>query len=357
MKSKEESQFKRLKSFTKLLVAILVVVNITFLFLMYNGGVRYNISRGIAEANDIYTKVLLRQTSSKRDFAASAIVLSKQLDFTQSLSSGNNQLLSRLLNNIEYSFNSTMDENDRDHFEPLLRRMVTLYPDIYSLRVWYAETLQNNNMREDLFKNIDEGIKLIGADPSIYRIGIHAAFEYDDMERLELYCQEYNLNQFGGMSRKSAPTYVNRIPADGLRYLTMQIENGNDRVLVQHAGLNLSPVTNYEFLLPKKFDIEKSIKLYLPVLPGLKLNLNSISFFSSGKEEKRYGKEEILFKARYAFVDNDNSIIITQRHGNEIIEIFLKSRKAAIDKIVLNAGFSKLGTSSQNICEAGNVLE
>jgi hypothetical protein len=353
----KNKQFQSVKIFAKIIISLLVIINILFFYLMFDGETRYNASRFTAELNDVYTKIKLRQTTGRRGFSDSTLLLNKQLDFVQSVSPGNNQLMNRLLDNIQYSFDTALDEDDKDHFEPLFRKMVDLYPDIYSLRVWYADTLQNNDSLEELFITVDEGINILGSDPRIYRIGIDAAFSSNNVKKLQTYCKQYNLNQFGGKGVKGVELAANRITGIGLRYLMLEIQNDREKIIIENAGLDLSAERDYEFLLPQKVDVEESLKLYFPVMPGVKVHLNSLSFFNSGVKQSEYENNEMFFVAKNSYVDHDNSVILSSNSGYEVIEIFLGSSQLIVDKIILNAGFSRLSSVSKNICKQDYVLE
>ncbi len=76
----ENRQYQSLKTFTKVIIFILAIVNIIFLFFLYDGEVRYNFSRLSAEAHNIYTGIKLRRTTGQRDFPGSVLLLNKQLE-------------------------------------------------------------------------------------------------------------------------------------------------------------------------------------------------------------------------------------------------------------------------------------
>ena len=70
-----------------------------------------------AESNNIITELRLFRAIERRNFPQGLELLNKQLDFTQSLSPGNNLLLKSLINNTKYSFDNTVSIEDRDYFE------------------------------------------------------------------------------------------------------------------------------------------------------------------------------------------------------------------------------------------------
>ena len=145
------------------IIIILIPVNIFFLILFYDGNLRYNFTRFLGEANNIITGYRLFRAIETRNFLLGVELLEKQLDRTQNLSPGNNKLFKSLYKNVDYSFNSTVYIKDRDYFEKFLERMAKLYPDIYSIRLWYSKTLENNDPAE-LYEQLDKAIEILGSD-------------------------------------------------------------------------------------------------------------------------------------------------------------------------------------------------
>ena len=54
--------------------------------------------------------------------------------------------------------------------------MIKFYPDIYSIRLWYAKTLENNNSAE-LYEQLDKAIKIAPARAEAFKTGLKIAFK------------------------------------------------------------------------------------------------------------------------------------------------------------------------------------
>ena len=114
LKNELYAHFKKINIFA--IIIILIPVNIILLILFYDGKLRYNFMRLLGEANNIITEYRLFRAIENRNFSLGVELLEKQLDRTQNLSPGNNNLLKSLHQNVDYSFNSTIYIDDRDHF-------------------------------------------------------------------------------------------------------------------------------------------------------------------------------------------------------------------------------------------------
>jgi len=301
-----------------------------------------------AESNNIITELRLFRAIERRNFSQGLELLNKQLDRTQSLSPGNNLLLKSLINNTKYSFNNTVSIEDRDYFELFLKKMVDLYPDIYSVRIWYAQTLENNNPNE-LYKQIDAAIKIVSSDSLAYRIGIKNAFKNQDHDKLKVYCNTFHNNQLGGIK------YSDRgwiFPGIGLRSMAVELLDKDKKIFIKNNGLNLSKSNEYEFLIPEKININNSLKLHLASTDGIELDIKRLTFYLEGYKAYEYHGNEIAFTTENSFVNNNGSIILLSKDKAEIIEIFfdISNQQIQVDKIILDLGFERLGTSSLNLC-------
>ena len=160
-------------------------------------------------------------------------------------------------------------------FEKLLKRMAKLYPDIYSIRLWYAKTLENNDPVE-LYKQLDKAIEILGSDSEVYRIGIKNAFMNQDKNKLKEYCMAYLENQLGGIKFADRPWVFNGI---GLRSMNLELINKDKKIFIKNNGLSLNKNNGYEFLIPEEIKINSNFYLHIAVSDGLKLKIKNSFFF------------------------------------------------------------------------------
>ena len=332
------------------IIIILIPINIIFLILFYDGNLRYNFMRLVGESNNIITEYRLFRAIESRNYLLGVELLEKQLDRTQDLSPGNNKLLKSLFQNIDYSFNSTVNIDDRDFFEKFLERMVKLYPDIYSLRIWYAKTLENNEPVV-LYEQLDNAIKILGSDSEVYRIGIKNAFINQDKNKLEGYCSAYYENQLGGIKFADIPWVFNGI---GIRSMTLELINKDKKVFIKNNGLTLDKNIEYEFLIADQIEIKNNFFLHIAISDGVELEIKRIRFYSGGSLSNEYKMNEIYFTSEKSFVDNNGSILLMSKNKPEIIEFHTNKFEENIkaDKIIFDLSFQRLNTSSKNICES-----
>ena len=339
---------KKFKKIIKLILLTLILANLVFLIIFYDGNLKYNLMRFTAESQNFITELKLFRATETRNFPEGLKILNQQLDRTQNLSPGNNKPFKGLFQNIKYSFNSALNIEDRDHYESFLKKIVDLYPDIYSFRIWYAQTLENNNPNE-LYKQLDEAIKIVGSDSRAYRIGIKNAFKNQDNDKLNMYCNMYKNNQFGGIVFAEQDWIFTGI---GLRSMAIELLDNDKKIFIANNGLNLTRTAEYEFLIPSKIFINNSLKLHLASTNGMQLNINRLIFFLEGYKVYEYLDNEISFTTENSFVNNDGSIILLSKDKPEIIEIFINipNQQIRADKIILDLGFERLSTASLNLC-------
>ena len=333
------------------IIIILIPVNIIFLILFYDGNLRYNFTRFLGEANNIITGYRLFRAIETRNFSLGVELLEKQLDRTQNLSPGNNNLFKSLYKNVDYSFNSTVYIEDRDYFEKFLDRMAKLYPDNYSIRLWYSKTLENNDP-DELYEQLDKAIEILGSDSKVYRIGIKNAFINQDNNKLDQYCMAYLENQLGGIKFADIPWVFNGI---GLRSMTLELINRDKKIFIKNNGISLDKNNEYEFLISEQIEINSNFYLHIAISDGVELKIKKIRFFSGGVLSDEYEMNDIYLTTENSFVNNNGSILLTLKDKPEIVEFHSNKFKENIkaDKIIFDLSFQRLNTSSKNICESG----
>ena len=330
------------------IIIILIPINIIFFILFYDGNFRYNFMRLIGESNNIITEFRLFRAIESRNFPLGVELLDKQLDRTQNLSPGNNKLLKSLYENVSYSFESTINIEDRDHFEKFLKRMVKLYPDIYSLRTWYAKTLENDKP-EYLYEQLDQAIKILGTDSEAYRIGIKNAFKNKDINKLDEYCNTYYNNQLGGLKFADIPWVFHGI---GIRSMTLELIDGDKKTFIKNNGISLNKPLEFEFLIPEKIKINNNFYLHLAITDGIELKIEKIRFYLEGFKNYEYKRDDIYFTTQNSFTNNFGSVLLFSKNKPEIIEFYSDKIQENIkaDKIIFDMSFKRLNTSSSNIC-------
>lgn len=340
-------KYGRYKGLIRLIIIFLLFSNLAILILFHDGNLRYNFLRLTAETQNIYTEYMLFREIEQRRFAQGVILLSAQADKIQRVSDGNNQLLDQLLNNMKYAFSKTVDEEDRDHFEPLLRELVSIYPNIYAFRTMYAKTLENN-VSEEIYEQIDSAIRLVGSAPEAYRIGARFAFMNENLAKLKEYCEGYSFNQQGGIK-------FNEIPyaffGTGLRSLVLEIGDSDEKIFIRNNGLDVSKKTNYEFSLPRLINLEESINLHIASFKGVSIELDQLMLFRDGKLIKSILKDDISILTDRSFINFDGSIIIISDEVPEIIKItFPNENFIEVDKISIDLAIKKLQLIGPDIC-------
>ena len=86
-------------------------------------------------------------------------------------------------------------------------------------------------------------------------------------------------------------------------------------------------------------------------MPGIRININEISIFYSGKVTK-INKENFTANSRSAYIDdtNENLSFLVIKEGDEVIYIRFDKLFNSVEKIEVEMKFSKLGFVNKFLC-------
>jgi len=332
----------------KLLVVVMVFIIISTGILFYNGGLRYKVFRLVGEIPSTVYFYLFRGHVYRRDFAGAVQLLNKQLDYVQNISSGNNQVLPGLLKNIKFCIEHAETTDEYDQFQKFLYRFITLYPDIYEARVWYAKTLLNDS-GSLVFEQVDAAIRLAGSDSMSYKVGIEAAQLYGEKEKFNKYCKQYNKNQLGGV------TFFDRnllFFGLGLRTIALKVE-GKDGIeeYIENNGLRIGPKVNYEFILKRRVNLKK-VKLYVGTQSGIIFKIHGIELSLNGFKIRKIEAKNLTMTTFDGYFLDKSSVFITSsnRVGAINFNLPVQNIDTYIDKIVISMGIRKAGITNNLKC-------
>ena len=114
-----------------------------------------------------------------------------------------------------------------------------------------------------------------------------------------VYCKKYRNSQLGGNQPRY---YTNYFGGSNLRKMAIEFtpEKKNPK-FYSHAGIQLNKFQNYEFIPITPVDTN-GINFYFSFLPGIRIDINEISIFYSGKVTKINGKN-FTANSRSAYID------------------------------------------------------
>jgi hypothetical protein len=337
----------------KLFITTLIILVLVTGVLFYKGDLRFKVFRLAGEVPSIVNFYLFRGHVKHRHFSQAVYRLDKQLNFVQSVSQGNNHVLDGLLKNIEYCIDHAKTAKEYDQFQNFLKRFVTLYPDIYIARIWYATTLLNDSP-DLVFEQVDQASKLASSDPRSYRMGIEAAQLYGLKEKFRQYCTQYNQNQLGGLTSFERNLLFYGL---GLRAFVLEVEdvNGNTEY-IENNGLRVGHNASYEFLLTNKMNLS-NVKLHIASQPGIIFKLFDITLSTNGYIKKVFDAKDLTMTSSEGYFLDERSIIITSTNKSGVVNLNLPIRRNTnpVDKIVIKLRVNKAGLTNNLQCITAGI--
>lgn len=341
---------KKLKLSIAFLAVFFIALNAFFLFLFIDGGSRYNGIRLIAESQNLIFKKKLESALYTQQFDIAVNVLTNRYAYLKDLSPEKNSLSQDFIEDVETSFKKAVLDKNKALFIDLLNNISETYPSSYKIKLMLAESYGTKN--EILaYQAIDDAINLLGASSEPYRLGMKFALLGKDAVRLKKYCSNYKLNKHGGL--QFADMNANQMQELGLRRLSLSIDNGDQKFTIENNGLHLDENTQYPFSLPASINLNNpNIRIILPILPGFRISLTNISFFSNGsKALDLFDDDFILTSSDGYFLANGAvvSLITNKPHVLNLIfqeNLILKN----IDKIELVISANQQNTFSKDVC-------
>ena len=316
--------------------------------LFYKGDLRFKVFRLAGEVPGIVNFYLFRGHVKHRRFDQAVYRLDKQLDFVQSVSQGNNHVLEGLLKNIQYSIEHAETTKEYDQFQEFLLRFVTLYPDIYIARIWYATTLLNDSP-DLVFEQVDQASRLASSDPRSYKIGVEASQLFGLNEKFKQYCTQYNQNQLGGLTSFDRNLLFYGL---GLRAFALEVEDEDGKTeYIENNGLRLAVNANYEFLLTNNVNLA-GLKLHIASQPGVIFKINNIVLSANGYITKTYDAKNLTMTSMEGYFLDERSLIITNTNKTAKINLNLPIKEITrpVDKIVINLKVDRAGLTNNMQC-------
>ena len=332
--------------FFKTLFVSVIIVSVIVGALLYRGDIRHISFRLVGAFPSDLNKYILRSYIIKREFDKVAYYLDKELGYVRFISVGNNVALRRLLSNMQYSMSHAKTEEELDSLQEFLHYFVSLYPDVHLSRIWYAMTLKNDSPL-DVFEQLDAAIKLVPSDTEIYRIGLDVANKNHIDSKVEFYCNKYNTEQLGGVSKLDGTSLFSGL---SLRNMSLEVvDEQKTKFFSPNNGLSLGSEVSYEFSFPKKVMLSK-LNLYLSSYPGLLLNINNFTLLNQGLVVRHVDPKDLLITSSSSFFIDKNKIIISNK-GTEVIYITGFDETEKIDKVNITISTSRAELLNNGICE------
>ena len=334
-------------------ISVIIIINLFIFYLFIDGGLRHKTLRFTAEIQNMLFQHRLSVHNENKNFAGMAVTIDQRLDYLKSLSSYNNTQNKSFFEGVKKSFELSESLEHKKSFNNILEKITSEFPKNYSMRLLLSQSFGNDQILK-AYEEIDNAIELIGSSPDAYRLGINLALKTKNKNKLEKYCSEYQINQFGGKSfNELDPLQVQEL---GLRRLGLNIFSEKENIYVENTGVSIGEDVDYEFNLPKTLLLDNNFSLLLPLASGTSIEIKRLKFYKSGEKVRDEINENFTLSARDAFFDTNGRILRSENENPERIEfIFAKQNKSvSVDKINIVISIRRLELFSKSTCTIFN---
>lgn len=334
-------------------ISAIIIINLFIFYLFIDGGLRHKTLRFTAEIQNMLFQHRLSVHNENKNFAGMAATIDQRLDYLKSLSSYKNTQNKSFFAGVKKSFELSESLEHKKSFNNILKKITSEFPKNYSMRLLLSQSFGNDQILK-AYEEIDNAILLIGSSPDAYRLGINLALKTKNKNKLEKYCTEYQINQFGGKSfNELDPLQVQEL---GLRRLGLNIFSENENIYVENTGVSIGEDVDYEFSLPKTIIVDNNFSLLLPLASGTSIEIKRLKFYKSGEKVRDEINENFTLSARDAFFDTNGRILRSENENPERIEfIFAKQNKSvSVDKINIVISIRRLELFSKSTCTIFN---
>ncbi|MDA9068185.1 hypothetical protein N9K42_00965 [Gammaproteobacteria bacterium] len=341
---------KKLKILITCILIFLVGLNGFFLIMFVDGGTRYNGIRFVAESQNLIFEKRLEGAIKQRNFNQVVSTLASRFEYLKDLSPGVNSLSQDYIHNVQSSFVQAITHQEKALFIQLLEDLSKVYPSSFLVKLMLAESYGIRDS-SSAYAAIDEALSLLGSASETYRLGIWLALLEKNSIKLQKYCKQLQENQHGG--KQFADMNANQMQELGLRRIGLKLTNGSESIFLENNGLQIKSRIKYPFSLPESIIINNSsIRIFLPVLPGLRISMDSIHFYANGLEILNLPKESFVLASRENYFLSNGAIISSNLNRPHVLDLMLPKELEIIqsDKIELTLSFDRQNMFSQDVC-------
>ena len=266
---------------------------------------------------------------------------------SKKIASGKSRMFLGVYDAVNLVASKATTQSEYNDLENVFIELVKLDPNLYKARIWLAKSIIDTDYEKALF-HIEKAIELIPAQEDAYREILKIAQNRNDKILARKYCNKYRKAQLGGDQPRY---YTNYFGGSNLRKMAIEFmpEKKNPK-FYSHAGIQLNKFQNYEFIPIIPVDTN-GINFYFSFLPGIRININEISIFYSGKVTK-INKKNFTANSRSAYIDgtSENLSFFITKEGDEVIYIRFDKLFNSVEKIIVEMKFSKLGFANKSLC-------
>jgi len=336
----------------KIILVIILFLILSLSFFTLNSDFRRKIMTYIFVTHDYYQLKSLTSDIQKRDFTNTSKKLMNYINISKKLTKDSSIMISGIYDAVELVIGRAILQDDFNKLEKVLEELVKMEPGSYKPNVWLARAYSDDNLERSLGL-LDKAISLSPSQEDAYRELLRISQFYNNDEIIKKYCNTYLTSQLGGLR---SSTYSSLFNSNNLRRFALRINDSN--FFYTNDGIVLNNIQNYEFVLNDKVNIN-NINLFFSLLPGIKLDIKKIEFFSNNEKIVIPNDKTFITSRNSYFVNIDKKIsIFFTNLSDDIVRInfnknFFDNNRILfknIEKINLIMDFNKLNLSNNSFC-------
>lgn len=336
----------------KILIGVILTLGLQIIFvsgvIIYRGEKSYYTYYSfISRFPNNFTEGHLNKSIITHDLDEAIKLLKRQKKLIYSNS--NKIMISDLLKNT-YKVHEIVNSNlDRKKFIVWLEELISFlgngYGDYYLNYIYFKTKypISNEKNHESIFKEVQ---KLNYSNFRIYKYPIENFFIKNEINKIKNICKEYNESETINLPFSSKYFLNNQKFKDETPHTKIYLNDKKDKFIIKKFTIN----QNEKIILDENLIDQKIEKITLSSFfqSGVSLKFDQITLVDKNNNLKHLSESEHLITAKYGFFDNNRNYFGNNNLNREFIDIFLKSNKFEIHKIVINLKITKLNPTSVN---------
>ena len=286
-----------------------------------------------------------RLAIAQGNFQNANMFLSKQAALADFMGM-NSEMVRQLVANTGDLMQTARNKSQYHASLPWLSRLSKLAPNnLYVGLMTIEAKIHTGQTVKD--EELEQHREITPALDRIYRAAILTNLKQGHTLAIKAWCELYSQSHLGSLDTKHYPdaSYINQ----GMRAFLVEILDKTGKpITLPHTGLELNHTSEYNFEFHRAPQ-QKSIRLHFPVLPGVKVNLESIQFRSLDSE-KIFSANEFVMLPKTGYITSESEFLITSMAGDIITLIPRDGQFPRSDTIRLRMKFSRLPVFSGREC-------
>ena len=343
----------------KFLISIsLILIFVFSSFFIFDYKNRFLVFKSIIPAYNIFKQLEVRTYLRLRNFSKVSESINSQISLSKKYAKNKTGFTNGINDVMKIVYQNILFRDEYLKLEDISREWSRLHPDMYSAKIFYAETIfeiyiKGKNKDElsigkinELKKILAEAIEISDSREEAYRIGYKLSISIDSIDDLNFYCSKYQNSYFGGNNPR---THKSLFESYSIGKLGINLNNADKEIILGDKFV-LNQLNTYEFNFVDKKNIDK-FNLILATLPGIIIDFHKVILTSNNDEFILDAKDLIITSKKSYYVNSDynfTSFILTGENIDEIISFNMRKNFFNIEKLSITMKFRRANISNSN---------